>query len=149
MIHHIVKYIQIIAGFVLLFLLYHGAEYFVIFQYHPLAFLCIQIAFFTAAYVIARWQGYRGFSAWGLDISNGWLPSLLTGMAFGILLYAAVWLVNLVTGKEFIEQPPSVYEGLPRSSCSGLAISFLRSPKTSSQEVMFIATCLVKCRCCS
>lgn len=98
--------LKIATGFVLLFVLYHSAEYFVLFDYNPYAFLSIQGLFFIAAYSIARWQGYSGLSAWGLSTTKGWLQQLLVGMLMGVLMYGLVWLICIVSGIEQIVLQP-------------------------------------------
>jgi len=78
---------KVITGFLVLFSLYHSAEYFVLFRYNPMAFLLIQATFFIAAGLIAKWQGFNGISAWGLGINNDWLRQLIVGIIMGVLLY--------------------------------------------------------------
>jgi len=55
--------LKIVLGFLILFGLYHAAEYFVLFEYNPTAFLGVQIIFFIAAWQIARWQKFKGLGA--------------------------------------------------------------------------------------
>lgn len=86
---------KIVIGFMILFALYHGAEYFVLFQYKPLVFLLIQIVFFVAAALIARWQGFNGLSAWGLGYKHNWPGQLIAGMLMGILLYGISFLISI------------------------------------------------------
>ncbi|WP_431212630.1 hypothetical protein ACQ86N_44255 [Puia sp. P3] len=44
------------VGFLLLFLLYHSAEYMIVFRNSIFGFLSFQLAFFASAYFIAAWQ---------------------------------------------------------------------------------------------
>lgn len=109
---------KIAVGFVLLFVLYHAAEYFVLFQYNPIAFLLLQGAFFISAALIARWQGFKGLAAWGLDVKQkGWLKQLLVGMLLGILLYGISFLVSLALHSEDI-----VAVSLDRSALATLTL---------------------------
>lgn len=96
------KPVRAIAGFFILFCLYHAAEYFVLFKYNPAVFLSIQLLFFTAAFLIAKRQGYKGFSAWALKPSKGWWLQMLTGMAMGVLLYALSFYISTVVNGQTV-----------------------------------------------
>ena len=57
---------KFIIGFICLFLLYHAAEYMILFKDNAAGFLVLQAFFFAAAWGIARWQFKQGLSVWGL-----------------------------------------------------------------------------------
>jgi uncharacterized protein len=101
------KTIKLIIGFVLLFALYHTAEYFVLFTYSPFGFLGFQLLFFISAWLLAKWQGFSGLAAWGLDTKKGWLTNLLIGMAIGLLLYGGTFAGSLFFKSEEVIQVSS------------------------------------------
>jgi membrane protease YdiL (CAAX protease family) len=103
----------LIAGFLLLFALYHVAEYFVLFKYNPIAFLVVQLIFFIAAWLVARWQKFHGLSAWGLGTGKGWLKHLAVGMLMGVVLYGVTYAVSLGIGSETITHIPDASETVP------------------------------------
>jgi membrane protease YdiL (CAAX protease family) len=98
--------LKIITGFLLLFALYHAAEYFVLFQNNPIAFLILQVIFFITAWLIARWQKFKGLSAWGMDTGRNWFKTLLLGMFMGVVLYLLPYLAGLALGSEVITNIP-------------------------------------------
>lgn len=98
---------RIIAGFILLFVLYHAAEYFVLFTYNPVGFFAFQLVFFGVAWLLAKWQGFSGLAAWGLDTHKGWFRNLLVGMCMGLVLYGGAFALSLwLKSEQIIEVPP-------------------------------------------
>jgi membrane protease YdiL (CAAX protease family) len=91
---------KFIAGFICLFLLYHTAEYMILFKKNPAGFLIFQAFFFAAAWIIAQWQFKQGLSAWGLNTKKHLFRHLLLGMMMGIILYGLTYFINLVAGVE-------------------------------------------------
>ncbi len=98
---------KIIAGFVVLFILYHSAEYMILFKNSNTGFLLFQLAFFVAAFYIAEWQGGKGFGAWGLGGSPFPVKLFLSGIIGGLLLYGIAWWVNIAGGVEQVAKVPS------------------------------------------
>lgn len=99
--------LKAIAGFTLLFLLYHAAEYMIAFENSAAGFLLFQTLFFAAAWLIAKWQTGKGMSAWGLDTKPSFIKHLLLGICMGILLYGLTYVISLYTGSErFIGAAP-------------------------------------------
>ena len=92
--------VKVIIGFIVLFLLYHAAEYMILFKKNPAGFLVFQGFFFVAAWFIAQWQFKQNLSAWGLSTKKHFLRQLLLGMLMGIILYGLTYSINLVTGIE-------------------------------------------------
>lgn len=101
------KWLKLVAGFAVLFCLYHAAEYMVVFKNSPLGFLGFQALFFIAAWLTARLQTGKGLSAWGMDVKKGWLKHLATGMLMGLALYGSCLIISLVLGLEKIKSIPS------------------------------------------
>ena len=101
--HHLTFFV----GFAALFLLYHAAEYMIIFHNSITGFLLFQAVFFIAAYTIARLQVDKGFAAYGLSW-NAIVPKhLLIGALCGVMLYGAAWLLNIKLGIEKVTHVPS------------------------------------------
>ena len=115
---------KIIIGFVLLFSLYHAAEYFVLFTYSPIGFLSFQIAFFLVAWLLAKWQGLNGLAAWRLDTKKGWFKNLLLGMFMGLILYGGAFAVSLWLKSEQIIQVPSFSAIWPQLALFGIGTFF-------------------------
>lgn len=98
--------LKIITGFLLLFVCYHLAEYFILFQNNVYLFFLFQLIFFTVAWLIARWQGFSGLAAWGLDSGKRWAEHILAGIAAGAVLYSVTFAVSLLAGSEKIISLP-------------------------------------------
>ena len=98
--------LKILIGFLLLFTLYHTAEYFVLFQNNPKAFLIVQLIFFLTAWLIARWQKFKGLSTWGMDTGKQWVKHLISGMSMGVVLYGLTYAISLAIGSEVITHVP-------------------------------------------
>jgi membrane protease YdiL (CAAX protease family) len=101
------KIIKFLAGFLALFILYHGAEWFVLKSYYPSVFLLFQGCFFLVAFLLARWQGYKGLSSWALNPSPGWFLQWITGMILGIALYSISFYVAAVINDDMPLQLPA------------------------------------------
>ncbi len=101
---------KIFTGFLVLFGLYHAAEYMIVFKSSPAGFLGFQAVFFLAAWGIARWQGFRGMSAWGLDTGKRFLMLLLAGMLMGLVLYGLAFLIATGSDAERIVTVPPFSE---------------------------------------
>jgi membrane protease YdiL (CAAX protease family) len=100
------KIVKFLAGFIALFVLYHGAEWFVLKSYNPSVFLVFQMCFFIVAYLLARWQGFKGLSSWALKPSAGWFLQWITGMAMGIGLYSiSFYVAALINGNMPLQLP--------------------------------------------
>ena len=99
-----------VLGFIVLFGLYHAAEYFILFKYSPPGFLIFQALFFLTAWLLARWQFKKGFSCWGLDSGNMFLKHLGWGMIMGLLLYGLTYFTCLISGIEEITVKPAIIQ---------------------------------------
>ncbi|HMU47848.1 MAG TPA: CPBP family intramembrane metalloprotease [Chitinophagaceae bacterium] len=77
-------YKSFITGFILLFIVYHLPEFFSLFW---LMAVC-KIGILLLAYVIARWQGWKGLGGFGLALKDKWAAGLLTGLGTGILFFS-------------------------------------------------------------
>ena len=118
------RQIKFVLGFFLLFVLYHTAEYFVIFQYNPLGFFLFQFVFFISAWLLAKWQGFTGLAAWGLDTKKGWLKNGVLGMIMGIVLYGVTFCASIGLKTEKILSISSFPEALPQLALFGFGVFF-------------------------
>jgi membrane protease YdiL (CAAX protease family) len=100
--------IKIITGFVILFLLYHAAEYMIMFKNSTTGFLAFQALFFLAAWLIGKWQAGNGFTSWGLSYSPRLLRSFIAGMVIGILLYGVNLYITTALGAETVRHVPGI-----------------------------------------
>lgn len=78
-----------IAGFLLLFAVYHFPELF-----NALWIAAVfKIGFLLVSYGVARVQGYSGLGAFGLNLHKGWWGNLLKGLLVGAVFFAlSAWL---------------------------------------------------------
>lgn len=97
------KNLKFSFAFIILFLLYHAAEYFIMFKNNVAGFFSCQIAFFIAAFFLGNWYTNNGLKAWGLGFSRKLFKPLLTGIAVGLLLYGITYVVSLLLGIEIIK----------------------------------------------
>ncbi|HNV27508.1 MAG TPA: CPBP family intramembrane metalloprotease [Cyclobacteriaceae bacterium] len=95
---------KILFIFIILFGLYHAAEYLIVFQNNAAGFLLVQFAFFVTAYFLGRWYSGDGLSTWGLPLKGR--KNFLVGVACGVLIYGASYLVSIHTGVESITKVP-------------------------------------------
>lgn len=98
--------IKVLVSFVLLFGLYHAAEYFILFQNNAIGFLSLQVLFFAVAGLLGVWYRRNGLGAWGLPFARSAWPRLLTGVVLGVVLYAVPFLVALAFGIEKVVKVP-------------------------------------------
>jgi membrane protease YdiL (CAAX protease family) len=98
---------KILTGFMLLFLLYHAAEYMIMFQNNIPGFFGFQFLFLVVAWWLGKWQNGNGLAAWGLSITPNIGKPILLGTLFGALLYGTSWLVNIAAGTEVIHHIPN------------------------------------------
>lgn len=91
---------KFVIGFICLFLLYHAAEYMIIFKNNAGGFLAFQAFFFAVAWMIAQWQFKEGLGAWGLSTGKYLIKHLLLGIMMGIILYGLTYFINLISGVE-------------------------------------------------
>lgn len=98
--------LRIVVAFVILFALYHAAEYMIVFQNNAAGFLGLQALFFGAALLLGRWYRGNGLKAWRLPFAGGVWKPLLTGVLLGIAVYAVPYFVSLAFGIEQVVKVP-------------------------------------------
>ncbi len=98
--------VRLVLGFLLLAIPYHAAEYAMRFHGHIFLFLGFMLTVIAAAYAVARWQGFRGLGAWGLQVTPRTLTWLAMGLGVGGFFYVAALLVRLWLGIEVMAATP-------------------------------------------
>ncbi len=100
-------YVRAIVGFLILFALYHTAEYMILFKNSAIGFLLFQALFFFAAWLIARWQFGKGLSAWGFIKGDIAWKQMIYGTVTGVFIYSISYFISLLWGIEFVKQMPA------------------------------------------
>lgn len=99
---------RFIAGFVVLFFCYHAAEYMIMQQNNTVGFFTGQGAFFLAAWLIAKWQSFPGFAAWGIVFKKQALRNLGAGLLLGFVVYGLYFLTSVsLHFEEIVAVPPA------------------------------------------
>ncbi|MEH6763165.1 MAG: type II CAAX endopeptidase family protein [Aequorivita antarctica] len=100
--------LKVTLTFISLFLLYHLAEYMILFQNNVLGFFVFQTLFFLAAWLFGKWYNKQGLKCWGLSFSKKILRNILVGIFLGLLLYAVPFGVSIALGIETIVNIPNI-----------------------------------------
>jgi uncharacterized protein len=101
-----------IAGFLILFSIYHFPEFFPEFW----IMATFKTGFLVAAFILAKLQGWKDLGGFGLGFKGGWLKQLLTGLALGCLCFGISFFVSVQAGFEritAIHLLPAVIKQLP------------------------------------
>jgi uncharacterized protein len=96
--------LSFIAGFILLFAVYHFPEFFSAFWIMAV----FKIGFLLLAFLLARWQGWKGLGGYGLNIKRGWWLYLLNGLLTGVFFFSLSLLLSVMAGYETITSIESV-----------------------------------------
>lgn len=102
----------IIAGFLLLFAVYHFPEFFKALWIAAV----FKIGFLLVSYLVARELGYKGLGVYGLNMHTGWWGNLLKGLLVGAAFFAlSAWLSVLFGFDAFesMESLPVILKQLP------------------------------------
>lgn len=97
---------SIAAGFLILFLLYHLAEYMIVFRNSASGFLLMQGLFFIAAFIVAKWQFGKGLVVWGFVKNKNMVKQIIAGLFTGCTIYTLTFCLSLILGSEHIAQIP-------------------------------------------
>ena len=108
--------LKTITGFAILFAAYHAAEYMVLYQSGTAGFLALQLLFFVLAWLIAKAQGYKGLSSWGMTVNRSTLFYLSIGLATGIVLNTIAYTTCLYMGIEATNYIPSAGDFVQQSA---------------------------------
>lgn len=98
--------LKILISFIVLFVLYHSAEYMLLFRNSVGGYFVFQFFFFLLAWILGNWNKKNGFSFWGLSFSNLKIKHFFIGILFGTILYGVPYLITLSFGIEFISKIP-------------------------------------------
>ena len=98
--------LKISVSFVVMFILYHSAEYMILFKNSIGGFFIFQFLFFLSAWILGNWNQKNGFDFWGLSFSNFKTKHVLIGIISGIILYGIPYIFSLSLGIEFLSKIP-------------------------------------------
>lgn len=98
--------LKISISFVVLFVLYHSAEYMLLFKNSVGGFFVFQFLFFLSAWILGNWNKKNGFAFWGLSFSMLKSKHFLIGIILGIILYCIPYIISLSLGIEFLSKIP-------------------------------------------
>lgn len=93
---------DILAGFLILFLLYQLAEAngqgLLKVPWRPYSILLMFLLLLPAADLVARWQGDAGLAAYGMGFNTGWWRNYLFGMGLGLIVQIPLELLGIRLG---------------------------------------------------
>lgn len=90
------KRIQLWAGFLLLFIIYHFPEF-----YNELWIAAVfKIGFLAVSYFVARYQGLKNLAGFGLNLHRSWVVHLATGLLTGFCFFALSVAISDAAGFE-------------------------------------------------
>jgi len=97
------KWLSFFTGLLILFIVYHFPEFF-----SPLWIAAVfKIGFLIVAFLIARWQGWKGLDGYGLSLHKGWAKNLLIGLFSGIAFFLlSEWLATKTGYEKLIAVKP-------------------------------------------
>jgi len=110
-------------SFGILFMLYHGAEYMIVFKNSIPGFFTLQALFFFA-WLLGNWYSANGLSAWGLLFNNKTVRNLFAGMIIGILIYGITFFLSISLGIETIVTVPPTATIIKKSLAFVLGVFF-------------------------
>jgi|GEM_PF-5513371 len=90
------KIVSFLAGFLLLFFIYHFPEFFTAFWIMAV----FKIGFLLVAFVTGRLQGWKGLEGFGLGWRMGWWQQLLKGLLLGFLFFGLAEGLSVAFGYE-------------------------------------------------
>ncbi len=94
--------------FLFLFVVYHCAEYMIVFKNSPVYFFLLQGLFFSLAWIFGNWYSQNGLTAWGLPFKRKMLRLSAIGFVMGIILYGFPFAISLLFGVEEIVKIPDL-----------------------------------------
>lgn len=99
------KRLSSIAGFLLLFFIYHFPEFFPSFWIAAV----FKIGFLFVALIICRLQGWKGLEGYGLLFSNHWYRTLLAGLLTGIIAFILSVACAIGFHYEHLQHSPNMF----------------------------------------
>ena len=107
--------IKILISFVVLFFLYHAAEYQIVTRGSVVGFLLVQALFWIIAFLLGQVYRQNGLTSWGLLFSGKIFKSLFAGIISGIVFYATTFVISVNAGVERIVEIPDLAHILKQS----------------------------------
>lgn len=115
---------KIVSSFVSLFILYHLAEYWIMFENNVILFFTFQFLFFVSAYFLGIWYSGNGLSAWGLPFSKKIGKNIFLGILLGIILYSVPYFLSLFLNITEIKYLPTFLEAFKEGWPFALGVLF-------------------------
>ncbi|WP_166965649.1 CPBP family glutamic-type intramembrane protease [Yeosuana marina] len=97
---------KILFSFVVLFVMYHSAEYMISFKNSIAGFFIFQFLFFLSAWILGNWIKKNGFNFWWLSFSKLKVKHVLIGITLGVMLYGVPYIISLFLGIELLSEIP-------------------------------------------
>lgn len=97
-----------IVSFIILFLLYHLAEYMIVFKNNIPGFFIFQLLFFLSAWLLGNWNMNNGLSFWSLPFSKFKMKYFFIGFCLGIILYGIPFILSIALKLENIIKIPDL-----------------------------------------
>ncbi|QAA80544.1 CPBP family intramembrane metalloprotease [Aequorivita sp. H23M31] len=93
--------------FATLFVVYHCAEFMIVFKNSTVGFLGFQILFFLLAWIFGNWYSGKGLATWGLPFKIKAFRFFALGIPMGIFLYAIPYIISLSANFEKVIEIPN------------------------------------------
>lgn len=116
--------LKTLTSFIVLFVLYHLAEYMIVFKNHVAGFFIFQFLFFLSAWVLGNWNQKNGFDFWMLSFSKLKAKHFLIGLILGLILYGVPYIISLSLGIESISKIPTLTDILKASIPFSIGVLF-------------------------
>ena len=131
-----VAQLKLSISFAVLFVLYHSAEYMLLFKNSVGGFFVFQFLFFLLSWILGNWNKKNGFSFWGLSFSKLKPKHVLIGIILGVILYGIPYIISLSLGIEFISKIPPLIDILKSSIPFAFGVIF----SSFSEDILTRAT---------
>lgn len=116
--------LKTLTSFIVLFVLYHLAEYMIVFKNHVAGFFIFQFFFFLSAWVLGNRNQKNGFDFWMLSFSKLKTKHFLIGLILGLILYGVPYIISLSLGIESISKIPTLTDILKASIPFSIGVLF-------------------------
>lgn len=90
------NWLSFITGFIALFIVYHFPEFFSALWIAAV----FKIGFLVVAFLIAKWQGWKGIGGFGLSLHKAWARNLLLGLVIGLCFFLLSEFIAVKAGYE-------------------------------------------------
>lgn len=100
------RWLSFLAGFLVLFIVYHIAEFYSSFWLMAVT----KLGFLPLSFFVARMQGWKGLDGFGLSLHRRWWRYLLSGILTGILFYTLSVILSVFAGFEAVSSVATAAE---------------------------------------